>query len=145
RAFLSINPDRGAKIHGLKDQLVLQGVITPKDIPATSVEVTLPPDVAPFLRDQSFQQYRRDGWQANNQNEDTLAPGSSTDAANVDDVSPLMRDTVAVQAKVQGGNGDRLFTLGQPLRSDRSETSNTGGDSADVRSIEPASHLRNGT
>ncbi len=145
RAFLSINPDKGAKIHGLKDQLILQGLITPRDVPAASVEVSVPPDVAPFLRDQSFQQYRRDGWQVNTQNDESLPPGGSTDVADAQNVSAMMRATIVAQVKVQGGNGDRLFTIGQPLRSDQSDSSNVGGDVADVSSIEPDGHLKNGT
>jgi transglutaminase-like putative cysteine protease len=145
-AFVGINPDKGAKIHALKDALILQGVITLSDLPAADVSVDLPPDVPPFLRAESFEQYRRDGWQVNGQSEQDLPPGTDADVQDPrDGTSPLLRKPVLLTVTVAGGNGDRLLSIGQPLSSNRSASATTGSERPDVSSIEPDNHLGNGT
>ena len=47
--------------------------------------------------------------------------------------------------KVQGGNGDRLLSVGQPLRSDQAARSSTGSSPGDVSGLEAEHHLSNGT
>jgi transglutaminase-like putative cysteine protease len=144
-AFIGINPDKGLKIHALKDALILQGGIDPSIIPAAQVEADLPPDVAPFLRDQSFDQYRRDGWSLSDQDDAPLPAGESSAAASPESIDPLARKNVAVQVRVQGGNGDRLLSVGQPVRSDEDARSISGADPADVSSLQAEDHLSNGT
>jgi transglutaminase-like putative cysteine protease len=143
RAFMSINPDKGVKVHALRDALLLQGGIDPAAIPAAQVQADLPPDVAPFLRDQSFEQYRRGGWQLNEQSDAPVPAGAPV--AGDDAIDPLARKSVAATVKVQGGNGDRLLSIGQPLRPDRASQASTGADPADVSRLESDGHLRNGT
>ncbi len=145
-AFVGINPDKGAKIHALRDALLLDGVITLGDLPAGEVSVHLPPGVAPFVRVESFQQYSRGGWQVNGQSEQSLPAGSAADVQDPrDGTLPLLRKPVAVTVTVAGGNGDRLLSVGQPLKSNRSASATTGDDRPDVSSIEPSSHLGNGS
>ena len=145
-AFISINSDKGLKVHALKDALILQGRINPGLIPAAQVTGTLPPDVAPFLRDQSFEQYRRDGWRVNEQGDLPLAPGEPSAIGDAQSgVDPLTRKSVAITVKVQGGNGDRLLSVGQPLRSDHAARSSTGSTPGDVGSLEAEHHLSNCT
>ncbi len=146
RAFISINPDKGRKIHALRDALILQGGIDPAIIPAAQIKGELPPDIAPFLRDQSFAQYRRDGWHVNQQASVPLSPGDPGSVANEgSEIDPLSRKSVAITIKVQGGNGDRLLSVGQPQRSDRAAQFAVGSGPADVSSLQAVHHLSNGT
>ncbi len=148
RAFISINPDKGANIHGLRDELALQGAIDPSSIPAVQITGDIPIDAAPFLRDQSFQQYARDGWHVNAQGDTPLAPGiaAPTDpaAASASGADPA-RAPVTIKVKVETGNGSRLFSLGQPLWSDQSTATTTGAAPADVSSLKPDDHISNGS
>ena len=143
-AFISINPDKGLKIHALKDALIAQGGIDPSLIPAGEVDATLPPDVAPFLRDQSYDQLRRDGWHINEQDDLPLAAGDSV-AAPDNEVDPLLRKPVAVQVTVGGINGDRLLSVGQPLRTNEDARSIIGSTPADVSGLQAEHHLGNGS
>lgn len=150
RAFIAINPDKGAKVHALKDALALQGAINPQLAPAAQVQVTLPDDIAPFLRAQSFDQYQRNGWQVGTQNDTPLAAGDQTAAATVDappagdGSAPVPRDVITARVTVQGGNGDQLFSVGQPLSSDQDAVAVAGNSAADVTNVRPAARLANG-
>ena len=46
--------------------------------------------------------------------------------------------------KVEGGNNEHLFSLGQPLSTDQPSTASVGADLPDVSSLKPAEHLSNG-
>ena len=150
RVFLSINPNKGAKIHSLKDALALQGKINPSAVPAVQIEGDLPANVAPFLREQSFDQYTRDGWRVNVKTDVPLGAGDSTRADGTGKISPpgaanpQSRTTETLKVTVEGGNADHLFSLGQPLQADTAASAGIGGDPSDVTSLKPAEHLSNG-
>ena len=57
---------------------------------------------------------------------------------------PPPREDVNVTVKVEGGNNDHLFSLGQPLTSDQPSSASVGTDLPDVSSLKPAEHLSNG-
>lgn len=145
-AFIGVNPDKGRKLRALRDSLVLKGGIDLRLIPAAQVSGDIPPDVAPFLRAQSFAQYGRDGWRIDERGDVALAAGAPSGVVgDRSEIDPLLRKDVAVTVKVQGANGDRLLSIGQPLRADRAAAASTGDDPADVRRLEPAGRLRSGT
>ena len=151
RVFLSINPNKGAKIHSLKDALALQGAITLRDIPAVELKGDIPPDIAPFLREQSLNLYTREGWRVNGENDVPLGAGDSTFADQVtkiappgaDPVSPARRDAT-ITVEVAGGNSAHLFSLGQPVQSNQPSAASAGSNPFDISSLKPAEHLANG-
>ncbi len=151
RVFLSINPDKGAKIHSLKDALAIQGAITLQDIPAVDVKGDIPLDIAPFLREQSLNLYTRDGWRVNNENDVPLSAGDSTFADEVNkiappgaDPAPAPRQEATIKIEVAGGNNNHLFSLGQPVQSDQPAAASAGANPFDISSLKPAEHLANG-
>ncbi len=151
RAFISINPNKAVKIHSLKDALAFQGAINPGSGAAAQVDAQLPAYVAPFLREQSLNRYTRDGWRVDGESDAPLAAG---DTSLVDDVSAAPtpgapaaqppRQAVTVRVQVAGGNGDHLFSLGQPLQSDRAASASIGKVWPDASSLKPTAHLDSG-
>lgn len=152
RAFAAINPEKAVKIHNLKDLLGLQGKIAQTDAPAVHITGVIGPEVAPFLREQSFDQYTRDGWKANSDNSIPLAAGehTQTDNGSAPEASESAlatlppRDVITIETKVQGGNADHLFSIGQPLQADVPASISVGAAAADIMNLSPASDLDNG-
>jgi transglutaminase-like putative cysteine protease len=151
RVFVSVNAKKPVNIHNIKDALPFQGKIELNGNDAVQVNVKLTPEMAQFLREQSFDEYTRDGWKVNVTGDLPLAAGDRTLASEVDptldaDGNPIAapRQDVTINLKVEGGNNDHLFSLGQPLSSDQASDIRVGGSLADVSSLKPSDHLSNG-
>ncbi len=155
RVFISVNANKPVNIHNLKDALPFQGKIALNGRDAVQVDVKITPGMAAFLREQSFDEYTRDGWKSN-VTDIPLDPGSSTlvdenllgGAAGppgvIDESSPAPRQQVQINVTVKGGNNEHLFSLGQARSSDQPFAARVGADLPDVSSIKPAEHLSNG-
>ena len=63
--FISINAKKPIAIHNLADALAFQGKISLSGKDAVKVNVKLTPEMAAFLRSQSFDEYTADGWKVN--------------------------------------------------------------------------------
>jgi hypothetical protein len=154
RVFVSVNAKQPINVHNLKDALPFQGKIAFSGKDAVQIDVKITPEMAAFLREQSFDEYTRDGWKVNVTSDVPLAPGDRT-LVNEGNIPPSQavagdpqpapsRQEVTVNVKVEGGNNDHLFSLGQPLASDQPSAASVGGDLPDVSSLKPADHLSNG-
>ncbi len=154
RVFVSVNAKKPVNIHNLKDALPFQGKISLTGKEAVQVDVRITPEMAAFLREQSFDEYTAAGWKLNITSDVPLDPGIRT-LVNEGKIPPAAgatggpddattRQDVTVNVKVEGGNNDRLFSLGQPLQSDQPSTASVGADLPDVSSLKPADHLSNG-
>jgi hypothetical protein len=150
RVFVSVNAKKPINIHNLKDALAFQGKIDLNGNAAVQLDVKITPEMAAYLREQSFDQYTTDGWKVNVTSDVPLPPGNQTQAG---DVAPPgepaaqdagARQDVTINVKVEGGNNDHLFSLGQPLTSNQPASASVGADLPDVSSLKPADHLSNG-
>ncbi len=146
RVFISVNAKKPINIHNLRDALPFQGKINLNTKDAVEVNVKISPEVAAFLREQSFDEYTSNGWKLNIQSDVPLPPGANTaaEAARAPGVTEGTRQDVTINVKVEGGNDQHLYSLGQPVNSDQNAVAPTGGDAADVASLQPAEHLSNG-
>ncbi len=159
RVFVSVNAKKAINIHNLKDALALQGKINLTDKQAVTINVKITPEVAAYLREQSYDEYTNNGWKVNIKGDLPLAPGDRTlvnegsantgnlDAGSAqagDTAIPPPRQEVTVNVTVEGGNNEHLFSVGQPLQSDAAAQARVGGDLPDVTSLTPADHLSNG-
>lgn len=143
RGFVSISSKKPITIHNLKDALAFQGKIALNGGDAVQLEVKITPEVAAFLRSQSFDEYTADGWKINVQSDVPLSADSHT-APPPDTTDPTARKEVTVHVKVEGGNNGVLFSLGQPVQADKDAQARAIGDASDVTSLKPDEHLRNG-
>jgi len=146
RVFVGVNSKRAIAIHNLKDALPFQGKIELTGREAVEVDVELSPEVARFLRAQSFDEYTRDGWKVNVEGAVPLAPNQDAPSAAANDAaaSTGARREVTVHVKVQGGNDELLFSLGQPQAADRPATADAGADPQDITRFQPAGNLSDG-
>lgn len=142
RVFISVNAKKPIAIHNLSDALPFQGKITLSGKEAVEVNVTLTPEMAAFLRAQSFDQYTPDGWKVNINSNVPLNAGAQTDVEQP--TTPDARKEITINVTVQGGNNGVLYSLGQPVSADQSAEARTGDAPADVASLKPADHLKNG-
>jgi transglutaminase-like putative cysteine protease len=142
RVFISVNAKKPITIHNLKDALPFQGKITLTGKQAVQVNVTLTPDMAAFLRAQSFDQYTADGWTVNVEGDLPVPAGDPTGVQPPD--VPGARKDLTINVKVEGGNNGVLFSVGQPVASDQNADARVGTDPADVTSLKPSDHLSNG-
>lgn len=142
RGFVSLNAKKPITIHNLRDALAFQGKISLSNKEAVEIEVKITPEVAAFLRSQSFDQYTSDGWKINVDGDVPLSAGSR--AAPVADQDPAARAEITVHVKVEGGNNGVLFSLGQPIEADADAQARSTGDPSDITSLKPDGHLRNG-
>jgi transglutaminase-like putative cysteine protease len=142
RVFISVDAKKPIAIHNLQDALAFQGKITLTGKQAVQLNVALTPDMAAFLRAQSFDQYSAAGWTVNVNSNVPLAPreNSGVEAPQVADA----RKDVTINVKIEGGNNGVLFSLGQPVTADRPSDARLGAAPADVTSLKPADHLSNG-
>lgn len=143
RVFISVDSKKPVAIHNLKDALPFQGRIVLTGKQAVQVNVTLAPDMAAFLRAQSFAKYSPDGWTVHVDGNVPLAPRQDTAVATTPTV-PGTRQNVTINVKIEGGNNAVLFSLGQPVAADRPSDARLGANPADVTSLQPANHLSNG-
>ncbi len=142
RVFVSVNAKKPIKVHNLEDVLAFQGEISPSDRPALEVDVEISPEVAAFLRAQSFDEYTSSGWKLNIEDRASLDAGERTNAAD-DDIADARRSVTAT-IRVQGDHGDLLYSLGQPVQSSESAEAATGGAASDVNRLKPSSGLDDG-
>jgi transglutaminase-like putative cysteine protease len=143
RGFVSVNAKKPITIHNLRDALAFQGKISLSGKDAVQINALITPEMAAFLRSQSFDEYTADGWKINVQSDVPLSAGTRTDAP-APAANPTVRKEVTINVKVEGGNNGALFSLGQPVESDHDAQARAVGDPSDVSSLKPADHLRNG-
>jgi transglutaminase-like putative cysteine protease len=142
RVFIGVNSKKPINVHNLKDALPFQGKINLSGKDAVQIDVKITPEMARFLREQSFDEYTRNGWKINVTGDVPLTPGDQLPAAPPEAADA--RQDVTVNVKVEGGNGVNLFSLGQPEQSTADAKARVGGDNADVASLEPKDGLSDG-
>ncbi|MBI5283690.1 MAG: transglutaminase domain-containing protein [Chloroflexi bacterium] len=142
RVFVSVNAKKPITVHNLRDTLAFQGKIALSDRDAVEIDVQITPEVAAFLRAQSFDEYTAEGWKLNIESDVPLAAGDRADAP--EPAVPDTRKEITINVKVQGGNNGVLYSLGQPVQADHNAEVRAGADPADVSSLKPEDHLRNG-
>ena len=142
RGFVSLNAKKPITIHNLRDALAFQGKISLSSKEAVQIDVKITPEVAAFLRSQSFDQYSSDGWKVNVESDVPLTAGSRTTAPP--DQDPTVRTDITVHVKVEGGNNGILFSLGQPVQADADAQARSLDDPSDITSLKPDGHLGNG-
>ncbi len=142
RLFVSLNAKKPIEIHNLKDALALQGAIKLSGRQAVELNVKLTPQMAAFLRAQSYDQYTSNGWKVNVDGNLPLPPGATTDVPQANAAGA--RQQVTVNVKVEGGNNGVLFSLGQPVQSNAPSEARIGANPRDVTSLQPQGHLKNG-
>jgi transglutaminase-like putative cysteine protease len=143
RLFVSLNAKKPIEVHNLKDALALQGGIKLSGKEAVDINVTLTPEMAAFLRAQSFDEYTSNGWKVNIDGDVPLAPGAQTDVPQENGGGA--RQQVTIHVKVQGGNNGVLYSLGQPIESSAPSQARVGGASGDVSSLTPSGKLKDGS
>ncbi len=142
RLFVSLNAKKPIEIHNLKDALALQGNIKLSGKDAVNINVKLTPQMAAFLRAQSFDQYTSNGWKVNVDGDLNLPPGASTDVPAA--TATGSRQQVTVHVTVEGDNNGVLYSLGQPEKASTASQARTGNSASDVSSLKPSNHLKNG-
>ncbi len=141
RVFVSVNAKKPINVHNFEDALPFQGKINPSDREAVELNVELSPEMAAFLREQSFDEYTSSGWKVN-VNGVPLPAGEET--APGEPELEGARQEVTINVTVEGGNNERLFSVGQPIVSDQVADARVGENPADVSSLDPEGRLRNG-
>jgi|CXWL01.1.fsa_nt_gi transglutaminase-like putative cysteine protease len=142
RVFVGVNAKKPIAVHNIKDALPFQGKITLNTKEALEIEVELTPEMAQFLREQSFDEYTAAGWKIN-VNAVPLPAGERTDVLPAD-AADGSRQEVTINITVKGGNDEHLFSVGQPVTADEAADARVGTDEADVSSLEPDANLSNG-
>ena len=142
RVFVGVNAKKPINVHNIKDALPFQGKITLNGKEAVQIDVELTPEMAQFLREQSFDEYTSNGWKVN-VNGVPLPAGEQTNAGQADGPAGSRQD-VTINITVEGGNDDHLFSVGQPLQADQPADARVGTDPADVSSLEPDTDLGDG-
>jgi transglutaminase-like putative cysteine protease len=144
RVFVGVNAKKPINIHGFEDALPFQGKITLSGREAVEIDVELTPEMAQFLREQSFDEYTSAGWKINVNG----VPLDAGDRTLADDAGPTGRDAgsrqeVTINVTIKNDNDEHLFSLGQPLESSVPAEARVGEDLPDVSSLEPAENLSN--
>jgi transglutaminase-like putative cysteine protease len=142
RVFIGVNAKRPIDVHNLDNALALQGKITLNSEEAVEINVDITPEMAAYLRAQSFDQYTADGWKVNVDSKLPLDPGEKTDAA-ADDTAGARQD-VTVNITVKGNNDNLLYSVGQPVTSSEASNAETGDVPADVSGLRPSGRLGDG-
>ncbi len=142
RVFIGVNAKRPIDVHNLKDALALQGAIKLHGGEAVEIDVDITPEMAAFLRAQSFDEYTSDGWKVNVESEVPLAAGDETAAGDNDTAGA--RQEITVHITVQGNNDELLYSVGQPLESSEPANAETGGEPGDVSALRPSGRLGEG-
>ncbi len=141
RVFVGVNAKKPINAHNIKDALPFQGKITLNGKDAVQIDVELTPEMAQFLREQSFDEYTSNGWKLN-VNGVELPPGERTEEGQP--VPEASRQEVAINVTVEGGNDEHLFSVGQPLQSDQAASARIGSDPGDISSLKPDTDLDDG-
>jgi len=146
RVFVGVNAKKPINVHNIKDALPFQGRITLNGKDAVQIDVELTPDMAQFLREQSFDEYTSNGWKVN-VNGVPLPAGEQTIADEVvspnGEPFPGTRQDVTINITIKGDNDDHLFSVGQPLEASVPAEARVGQDLPDVSSLEPKENLSN--
>lgn len=142
RVFVSVNAKKPIEVHNLEQALALQGKITLSNQEALDLSVEITPEMARFLRAQSFDQYTSQGWKLNVEGDVPVAPNERI-AAPEETIDGARKD-VTINVTVKGNDDQQLFSLGQPVEASRGTTANSGAAPGDVASLEPARRLRDG-
>lgn len=142
RVFVSVNAKKPIAVHNLSDALPFQGKIALSGKDAVQINVQITPEMAAFLRAQSFDQYTSEGWKINVNSNVPLNAGSRTGVEPP--TVPDARQEVTINVKVEGGNNGVLYSLGQPLQANHNAEARAGADPADVSSLKPTDHFKNG-
>ena len=142
RVFISVNAKKPIAVHNLKDALALQGAIRLNGDQAVEVNVKLTPEMAAYLRAQSFDEYTSSGWKVNVTGDVPFAPGEFSEPPPPADSD--VRKSVTVNVTVEGGNNGVLYSLGQPIRSDQRAEAKTVANGNDVVTLKPRDHLSDG-
>jgi len=139
RVFISVDAKRPIDVHNLKDALPLQGKIKLNQRDAVQIDVEITPEMAAFLRAQSFDEYTSNGWKLNIEDEMPLPPGERTGVTAQDEVGA--RQEITITARVTGDGDDVLFSLGQPVQSSQEAKVNLGADPTDITGVKPRGDL----
>lgn len=142
RVFISVNAKKPISVHNLEDALPFQGRVRLSGREALEVDVELSPEMAAFLRQQSFDEYTSSGWKVNVEGDVALEPGQRS-PVEVPEPETGQRTEITVNVTVKNGNNEHLFSIGQPLSSDRASDADLGGDASDVLRLDPRGRLRN--
>ena len=142
RVFISVDAKKPIDVHNLRNALPLQGKIKLNERPALEIDAEITPEMAAFLRAQSFDEYTSNGWKLNIEGDVPLTPGERTGATALDEVGARQELTVTVH--VTGAGDEFLFSLGQPVQSSEDAELNVGADPADVTGVRPSEDLEVG-
>ncbi|HXK34455.1 MAG TPA: transglutaminase domain-containing protein [Dehalococcoidia bacterium] len=142
RVFISVNAKKPISVHNLEDALPFQGRVRLSGREAIEVDAELSPEMAAFLRQQSFDEYTSSGWKVNVEGDVALEPGERS-PVEVPAPETGQRTEITVNVTVKNGNNEHLFSIGQPLSSDRASDAELGGDASDVLRLDPRGRLRN--
>ena len=72
-------------------------------------------------------------------------PLKATNTTSVEQPTlPDARQEITINVTVEGGNNGVLYSLGQPVSADKNSEIRTGDDPADVSSLKPTDHFKNG-
>jgi hypothetical protein len=141
RVFVSVDAKRPVDVHNLQDALAFQGKIKLSNREALDVTVELTPELAAYLRAQSFDEYTASGWKINVEGDVPVRAGQAA-AGPGDDADA--REEVTVNVTVKGNNDDFLYSLGQPVEVDRSARAGVGATRDDVARLKPRGRLGEG-
>ena len=142
RGFVAVDSKRPINVHNLQDALPFQGEIHLSGRDAVEVTGEIPPEAAAFLRGQSFDEYTAEGWKVNVEDDNRLRPGERIDPLPSAEGA---RQETTVDVTVQGEDNDELlYSVGQPVETDRRATAEIGADPSDVTSLRPRDDLDEG-
>jgi transglutaminase-like putative cysteine protease len=140
RVFIGVNAKKPIEVHSLRDALALQGSINLSNREALEIEVETSPEIAAYLRSQSFDEYGASGWVSNIRGDVQLEPG---ERAGFEQGGEDVRREVDVSVTLENDSGTFLYGLGQPQESDQRADARIG-DGGDVASLRARDRLRTG-
>jgi transglutaminase-like putative cysteine protease len=141
RVFISVNAKKPISVHNLDDALPLQGKIKLNSNEAVDIDVEITPEMAAFLRAQSFDEYTSSGWKLNVESDVPLAAGERPEVAPAVEGS---RQEVTINVTVKGNGDETVYSLGQPLQADVDADARTGADGTDITGLRPDGRLHEG-
>jgi len=141
RVFISVNAKKPISVHNLDNALPLQGTIKLNSREAVDVDVEITPEMAAYLRAQSFDEYTASGWKLNLEGD--VPVGDAGLGAAPTPVEGARRD-VTVNVTVKSNGDDTVFSLGQPRSADVNADARVAADGHDVTGLKPSDRLREG-
>jgi hypothetical protein len=143
RVFISVNAKKPISVHNLDDALPLQGQIKLNGREAVELDVEITPEMAAFLRSQSFDEYTASGWKVNVEGEQPLAAGERP-ATSTQPEEQAGRQDVTINVTVKGNGDENIFTLGQPISADTETDARIAAGGDDVTGLKPDGRLHEG-